>query len=81
MASIKYCEASFDGADGVARSASPIGQSPNRRPATTKYCAELATITASRYRARASRPSARKKEASVCQGKPGSSRKLKGVYR
>ncbi len=69
MASIKYCEASFDGADGVARSASPIGRSPNRRPATTKYCAELTT------------PSARKKEASVCQGKPGSSRKLKGVYR
>src|SRR5437773_12466498 len=30
----------------------------------TKYCAELTTITASRYRARASRPSARKKVAS-----------------
>src|SRR5438093_5039289 len=26
-------------------------------------------------------PSARAKEAAVCQGKPGSSRKLKGVYR
>jgi len=42
----KYREASFYGADGVVR------------PAKFYNCAELTTITASRYRARASRPSA-----------------------
>src|SRR5213593_3868656 len=41
----------YFGADGVARSASPIGRSPNRRPAKFYNCAELTTITASRYRA------------------------------
>src|SRR5262249_26122286 len=50
-----------NGAAGVARSASPIGRSLNRSSAKLfrpEDFAELTTITASRYRARASRPSA-----------------------
>jgi oxygen-independent coproporphyrinogen-3 oxidase len=48
----RYCEASFNGADGVVR------------PAESYSGSGLTTIKASRYRARASRPSARNKEAS-----------------
>jgi len=50
-----------NGAAGVARSASPIGRSLNRSSAKLfrpEDFADLTTITASRYRARASRPSA-----------------------
>src|SRR5215510_8944016 len=50
-----------NGAAGMARSASPIGRSLNRSSAELfrpEDFAELTTITASRYRARASRPSA-----------------------
>src|SRR5215467_5469174 len=58
--SIKWIRSEI-GAAGVARSASPIGRSLNRSSAKLfrpKHFAELTTITASRYRARASRRSA-----------------------
>ena len=54
----------YYGADGVARSASPIGRSLNTRPKKLCIRAELTTLMALRYRARASRPSARNKVAS-----------------
>ena len=47
--SIKCCEASF------------LRSGRGGQTGESKYCAELTTFTASRYRARASRPSARAK--------------------
>src|SRR5262245_56500398 len=58
--SIKWIRSEI-GAAGVARSASPRGRSLNGSAAKLfrpKHFAELPTITASRYRARASRPPA-----------------------